>query len=261
MVKSHEYISRVILDGFSFERKGIKYTNFIRLPNGKIGYRDIKTFNTKMGAYSDENENILSKEFESYLGDLKAKVRRTSKGKHTLRSDDFDLEKIKKYFAYQGIRDDVSIENLYYLEAFLFDKKVKGLKVPGILTIKNNLITNEYNKHVFMKIFEKDKLVIKYDKNNGFLGTNYPVNMATIDARDAVGLSLSPDILLILTSDFSHSILLNYRDVGFDDVTNPSVVETLNRRMVDGGYRRGGGIIISDTKEKLKKYIDKRKNG
>lgn len=256
--KSHEYISKVILRGFSYGRKGQRYVNYVRLPNGKIGHDNIKTFNTRSGAYTDKNEEIMNAEFETFLGDLKAKIDKVAKKGGEFQRDDFDIDKIKKYFAYQFIRDDVSVDNLYNLSTFLSSGITSHLGKNKIDELKNELLSDEPSSHFLLDLLKSDKLIVKYDNDGGLLGTNFPVNVSTKDAKDAIGLSLSSKVFLVLVSDFSSNIMLNYLEKGFDDVTNKPDVEFFNKRMIQTGCSRGWGIVISNDRERLKKYLSKK---
>lgn len=267
MTKSHEYISKTILKNFSFSDGGKKRAvKYIKLPKTRIRHGDIKTLNTRLGAYSDENEYILSSEFETYLGDLNAKIEEGLKTTRTLCAKDFDIAKIKKYFMYQCWRDDVFVDDL-----LCGMKKVSGEYPPemfekflngDISQAKNRLIAEAFNGNFAEKMFREYKFIIAIDDNANLIGSSYVVSLASDGGHSVLAIALSPKVIFLLVDKNllrGPSLALGYMKDddggGAWEILGPNDVANINTRTVTLGMRLGFGYVVSNSDEQLKKAI------
>lgn len=262
MVKSHEYISKTILRNFSFSDGGNKRAvKYIKLPQTRIHHGDIKIFNTRLGAYTDENENIMSSEFETYLGDLSVKVRKELRTTHTLHAPDFNLDIIKKYFMYQCWRDDTFIQEIMYdIERYFESPSAKALKnfnQKDITEIKNFFIMEEFRRHYAGDVFADHELIIAIDPNAGLLGSNFVIGLKNDEWCSMGALALSPNILFVLVyqkklnkvnlvAKYTHKVW---------KILETDQVAKINRQTIGLGQQIRFGYVISDSEEKLQQAI------
>ncbi len=253
-IKSHEYISKTILKNFSFCEEGDKLVNYIKFPKLKIRRANIKKFNTKYGAYSCENETILKDEVEDYIGQLVKKVNIDLKRSGRMYLNDFDLNKVKDYLAYQCIRDDISMANVLGLSELFYgiEGQQNFLNLVGntLLGAKNYFLTQEPSFHSFRSIFKKDGIIVAFSPGGDLVGSNYVVNLSHGSWHDTIGIAITPNILFILTLDFNDNMLLKYTHRA-GKILNNNEIKYINYKTIKTGLNRGGGIVISKTKDLL----------
>lgn len=249
-VNSHVYIPKTILKNFSFPDKNgskARFTSYIKLPYGKVHYGNIKNLNTQNGAYTSENEKILDTEYESYLGNLVANINKEiEKGKITKRL--FDVAKVKKFFAYQAIRDDACMRNIALLSG------TRKLDDNQIFNMKNTLIRDESNINIVSRLFDKDALIVMINMEGYLFGSNYIVNMSDGDKHGSVGISLTPKIFLMLTEDYDARSELKATKFAWRNLDEADVLR-INHTIFQIGHNRGSGIIISKDAGRLKKFF------
>lgn len=265
MVKSHEFISKTILKNFSFSDGGKKRAvKYMKLPNTRIRHGDIKTFNTRLGAYTDENERILNSEFETYLGDLNAIIEKALKTDRILRASDFDMVKIKKYFMYQCLRDDVFVDDLLFgmKQTELFND-FEGLDISQV---KNRLITEAFNSNFADEMFKGYSPLVAIDDNAGLIGSNYIVSLAGNGGCTVLSIALSPKVLFLLVHQGlleGSSLALNYiknskseKDGGGAwKILGAADAANINITTLRLGMKLGFGYVISKSEKKLHETI------
>ena len=253
LIDSHEYISKVILKNFAFKDGNIKYVNFLEFPNGKPHCGNIKKFNVRYGAYSKEGEDALNNGFEDYFGKKIDHINKCLRHEGILNADDFDVSRIKKYFAFQCLRDDVFISRIITTDGAICNNELKGLIKSGDISLpdlKNYLIENEGEQEIFEKVFEEDALIVGIDVSGCLMGSSFVVDLGGADKYNNLGLALSPKVVFMLTKDFDKELTLKYNKFAWKQLDEKEVA-FFNKRIFECGWHRCGGIAISKNRKQL----------
>ena len=74
-INSHIYVPKSILNRFSTrDEKNRKIIQYIDLEDMQVKKAKTSSFNTRLGYYNKENEEILSREAESKIGNVIKKI-------------------------------------------------------------------------------------------------------------------------------------------------------------------------------------------
>ena len=187
-INSHIVIPKSILEKFAHidqkERHLIKYIDL-----NTLKFKEEKTtkFNAEIGYYSVQNENILSREAESKIGNVIKKLQEINEDTDFTQKD---IESIYRFLTYQVIRTDFFSEKLK--KEFEFDLENK--------IIKNKFIVEEQKQNIIYNVIQDTDMYIIIN----FSDTKFvlPLNlMYTFDANTEEYkwvTILSPSIALVL---------------------------------------------------------------
>lgn len=103
-INSHIYVPKSILNRFAtIDEKNRKILQYIDFKDMQIKKATTSSFNTKLGYYSKQNEEILSREAESKIGNVIKKIENID---DNTKLNKKDIEAIYRYLAYQILRTD-----------------------------------------------------------------------------------------------------------------------------------------------------------
>lgn len=103
-INSHIYVPKSILNRFAtIDEKNRKIIQYIDLEDMQVKKAKTSSFNTQLGYYSKENEEILSREAESKIGNVIKKIENINDREKLNKKD---IESMYRYLAYQILRTD-----------------------------------------------------------------------------------------------------------------------------------------------------------
>ena len=206
-----------------------------------------KTFNVKDGAYTSANETIMSSEFESYLGDLQKTITKSLRSGGKLLAKDFDIDKIKKYFAYQCMHDLRVMEGIQEQQEKL--SKIPGFPVDYLersentYEMRNTYISREPEERLFQNAFRNYALAVAIDPTSRLVGSNCIVTLSENGGYDTLGIALSPNAIFILTERYDKYPLLHYTLFAWKTLSQRDVDFT-NQRTLKTSILRGAKLLF-----------------
>lgn len=261
IIGSHEFLSKTVLNNFAIDTSSSpKFVAYVYSSGKRVHTANTKTFNVKDGAYTSANETIMSSEFESYLGDLQKTITKSLRSGGKLLAKDFDIDKIKKYFAYQCMRDLRVMEGIQRQQEKL--SKIPGFPVDYLersentYEMRNTYISREPEECLFQNVFRNYALVVAIDPTGRLVGSNCIVTLSENGGYDTLGIALSPNTIFILTERYDKYPLLHYTHFAWKTLSQRDVDFT-NQRTLKTSILRGGEIIISNSKEHLQELVDR----
>ena len=103
-INSHIYVPKSILNRFATsDEKNRKIIQYIDLEDMQVKKAKTSSFNTRLGYYNKENEEILSREAESKIGNVIKKIENID---DLANLNTKDIESIYRYLSYQILRTD-----------------------------------------------------------------------------------------------------------------------------------------------------------
>lgn len=260
IIGSHEFLSKTVLNNFAINTSSSqKFVAYVYSSGKRVHVANTKTFNVKDGAYTSANETIMSSEFESYLGDLQKKITKSLRSGGKLLAKDFDIDKVKKYFAYQCMRDLRVMEGLQEQQERL--SKIPGSPVDYLgrsentYEMRNAYMSREAEEYLFQNVFKNYALVIAIDPTGRLVGSNCIATLSEGGGYDTLGIALSPNTIFILTERYQKYPLLRYMHFAWKTLSQRDV-DFINQRTLKTSALRGGEIVIPNSKKHLQELVN-----
>lgn len=150
-INSHIYVPRSILNRFAtIDDKNRKIIQYIDFKDMQIKKAKTASFNTQLGYYSNQNEEILSREAESKIGNVIKKIENIN---DNIKLNKKDIEAIYRYLAYQILRTDYFSHELNNRFKTSWNNKF----------IKNELIREETELNTVYNVIKDEDIHIIID--------------------------------------------------------------------------------------------------
>ena len=239
MINSHVYLARSILNKFSYRGKNNAHMiKYIDTNDMIIKEKSTKKFNSELGYYSYNNEQLLKNNIEEKIGIIIHKLEENRKNNITdfvlLEKDKFYLT---TYLAYQWLRSESLVENI---------KKHFNLDIRSNY-LKNELINEENTTNLIgSKTCDMDICILFNNSNKGFV-INSSNSLLYKDSHDyyIITLVLTPNIAVrfckedILKQVFS--LENNYMVIS---ITDDNSIINENIRTYNAAYKSTPGFIV-----------------
>lgn len=253
-IKSHIYLAESILNRFAYRDKdNRKIIDYIDLENMKIDSCTTRSFNTMFGYYTNENEEALKRKSEDKIGGVIRKLEKNrTDGNIEFRLSVEEKNIIKKYLAYQWIRNDSIIQILNKELEFGIDARI----------LKNVFIENEEEHKYFITCTFDLDMIIFFNNTN----VQYIINSSssTINSSSEkyyiINMVLTPNILISFCKKGSIKKYLNLdTDCIIKLVPSTDAVMDCNIHTLNVAYREEPHFVVGRKREleaTLKFYKD-----
>ena len=152
-INSHIYVPKSILNRFAtIDEKNRNILQYIDFRDMQIKKATTSSFNTKQGYYSKQNEEILSREAESKIGNVIKKMENID---DNTKLNKKDIESIYRYLAYQVLRTDY----------FSYELNNRFKKNWNNKFIKNELIREEIELDTVYNVIKDEDIHIIIDNS------------------------------------------------------------------------------------------------
>lgn len=152
-INSHIYVPKSILNRFAtIDEKNRKILQYIDFKDMQIKTTITSSFNTKLGYYSKQNEEILSREAESKIGNVIKKIENID---DNTKLNKKDIESIYRYLSYQILRTDYFSHELNNCFKTNWNNKF----------IKNELIREEMELDTVYNVIKDEDIHIIMDNS------------------------------------------------------------------------------------------------
>lgn len=262
-IKSHTYISKSILNRFCTSNdKGVKVVNYIDFNELKVKEQSPKKFMVEEGYFSSSNEKRMANDVENKIGNIIKKINTNILNNTNFELTDKEQRIIKKYAAYQLIKDDELlnfIKDLFDLNNnfpysnkhyILLLEKRKIFNLGTYKDLKNIFIEVEKEQKTFLGSVEELAIIVHINKTpTPFLITN-----SIFDTKKGplilLKYTLTPQIAISLFKKKFLSEKLKTNESYFVDyITDEHIIKKYNENIFFTAKQNFPNILVGEKKE------------
>lgn len=231
-INSHIYVHKSILNRFAtIDEKNRKILQYIDFKDMQIKKATTSSFNTKLGYYGKQNEEILSREAESKIGNVIEKIENIE---DNTKLNKKDIEAIYRYLAYQILRTDYFSHELNNRFKTNWSNKF----------IKNELIREETELDTVYNVIKDEDIHVIANKSE----TNFvlPINSMytfNLDSNEYIWLLiLSPNIAISFMPENTIKKISNDKDTSKIKIIEfrkeqEDIIKSFNIRAIGTQYK------------------------